>query len=277
MHVASAHAGRRMFPVLTQLWGHDVPTYGLWVLLGALVAWRVRRAEVARLGLAAAPGHRWVGVGALVGAVVGAKLGMVLFEPAASMSALLRRALTLDFAGKTVVGGLAGGYVGVELSKRAVGIRVSTGDAFAVALPLAQALGRVGCLFAGCCWGSETTLPWAVSLHGAARHPVQLFEAIALVALAAWLWRQRARPRPPGHLFRRYLVGYAVIRFVMQHWRADPVVRWGPLDAVQWVCLAAALGFSWLLWRGERGAVVRSSPRTSPRTSPQASRPEGQA
>ncbi len=242
-----------MHPVFFEIGGFQLSAYAVFVCIGAVAALMVRHQEVQRLGYASSAGHAWVGVGALVGAVVGAKLGMVLFEPASSMAALLGRALSFDFTGKTVVGGLFGGYAGVELTKRLVGVTHSTGDAFAVALPLAQALGRVGCLLHGCCWGAVTSAPWAVHLHGADRHPVQLLEAGLLVVLATWLWRIRLRPLPSGHLFRRYLVGYAVIRFVMQLLRADPVRVIGPLDAVQWLCLLAAVGFSWLIWRAERG------------------------
>ena len=247
-----------MFPILFDLAGHPVPTYAVAVLIGAVVALLIRRAEVRRLGYATTPGHGWVSVGALVGAVIGAKLGMALFEPVASLPALAMRALSLDFTGKTVIGGLAGGYHGVEGMKRLVGVKHSTGDAFAVALPVALAFGRIGCLMAGCCWGTETTLPWAVHLHGGARHPTQPLEAIGLLVIAAWLWRIRRRARPDGHLFRRFLVAYAVLRFAMQALRGDPVLHWGPLDAVQWVCLATAVLFSWLIWRGERDQSARA-------------------
>ena len=64
--------------------------------------------------------------------------------------------------GKTIVAGLIGAYLAVELSKLLLGIHVKTGDTFALPLALAMAVGRWGCFFNGCCYGVETTLPWGV-------------------------------------------------------------------------------------------------------------------
>ena len=62
--------------------------------------------------------------------------------------------------GKTIVAGLIGAYLAVELMKRVLDVRVKTGDTFALPLALALALGRLGCYCNGCCYGVETGLPW---------------------------------------------------------------------------------------------------------------------
>lgn len=240
-----------MWPVLFDVGGVRVPSYAVCVLAGMVLAGRIRRSETARTGHSSLPGARWVSVGALLGAVIGSKLGMVLFEPIDSVWEHLRRAVALDFSGRTVVGGIIGGYIGVELAKWRVGIRQSTGDGWAVALPVAQGLGRLGCFLHGCCYGAVTESPWAVAMHGAMRHPVQLVEAGADLALAGVLWGLRRRAWPAGHLFRRYLVGYAVIRFCCEFLRGDPSRHLGPLTAVQVVCLVAAVGFTGLILRKE--------------------------
>lgn len=205
----------------------------------------VRRVEVARLGYDRSPGHAYVGLAALLGAALGSKLGMLLFVPPAQMLDVLRDALAFDFTGKTVVGGIAGGYLGVELGKRLVGVRHSTGDGFAVALPLAQGIGRIGCFVHGCCGGRPTTSPLAID----GRHPTQLYEAALDLLLAGALWTVRERPRPAGHLFRAALVGYAMIRFGLEFLRNDTGWHVGPLTAVQLVCLLAAAGFGVTLVR----------------------------
>lgn len=229
----------------------SVPTYAIAVVLAFVTAGSVRSREVARLGYDRSPGHGWVGLGGLLGAIVGAKLGLLLFEPWTDFAATLAGIVSLDFTGKTVIGGIAGGYLGVEATKRVVGVSFSTGDGFAVALPIGQAIGRLGCFGNGCCWGAETDVPWAVALHGASRHPVQLYEAGLDLVLAALLWSWRDRGWPQGHLFRRYLVGYAAIRFALDFVRGDAQLALGPLTAVQWFCLAVIVGFSTLILRGE--------------------------
>src|SRR5262245_45037836 len=94
---------------------------------------------------------------AFVGGALGAKLPFALADPAGWWTAA---AWLSD--GKTVLTGLAGGYVAVEITKAALGVRVKTGDTFALPLALALAVGRLGCFWNGCCYGRETTLPWAV-------------------------------------------------------------------------------------------------------------------
>lgn len=241
-----------MHPVLFSLGGLAVPSYAFFVALGLLVAWRIRRGEVARLGYEATPGHAWVGLGALVGAAVGSKLGMALY--AADFAEMWARMLDWDFTGKTVVGGIGGGWLGVELTKRLVGVRHSTGDAFAVALPVAQAFGRVGCLMHGCCPGVAWEGPGAVMVGGVSRMPTPLFEAAGDLALGALLWSLRLAPRPAGTLFRYYIVGYAVVRFGTEFLRDDAQVRVAGLSSVQWVCLATILGLGGWLWGRGRPA-----------------------
>ena len=239
-----------MHPTLFQVGPVAVGSYAVFVALAFVVAWWVRRRELERLGHRKWPGYQWVLVGALLGAILGAKLGMLMFEPTLRID----RMLSFDFTGKTVVGGLIGGYLGVELAKKRVGITQSTGDAFAVAIPLAQAVGRVGCLLNGCCYGTPFGGAWSVDLGEVSRHPTQIYESLALLVLAAWLWRIRLQPRPQGHLFRRYLVGYALVRFGLEFLRGDPSIHLGPLSVVQVVCLVAAAVFTGLVIHGERGS-----------------------
>lgn len=249
-----------MHPTLLTLGGVAVPSYAVFVALGLVVAWRIRRGEVARLGYEATPGHAWVGLGALVGAALGSKLGMLLY--AADFADMWARMLDWDFTGKTVVGGIGGGWLGVEVTKRLVGVRRSTGDAFAVALPVAQAFGRVGCLLHGCCPGVPYEGPGAVLVGGVWRMPTPLFEAAGDLALGALLWSLRRTPRPAGVLFRYYILGYALLRLGTEFARDDAQVRLGGLSSVQWVCLATALGLGGWLWalRRQAGAGWGAAP-----------------
>ncbi|MBX2798868.1 MAG: prolipoprotein diacylglyceryl transferase [Myxococcales bacterium] len=230
----------------------QVPTYALAVVASFVVASWVRRREVQRLGYDAHPSHPWVGIGGLLGGIVGAKLGLVLFAEPGTVAEVLAGILSLDFTGKTILGGIAGGYIGVELAKSAVGIRFSTGDGFALALPIGQAIGRLGCMGHGCCYGTPFEGAGALFLHGAWRHPTPLYEAGLDVLLAALLFGLRRRTTAPGQLFRLYLIGYAAIRFALDPLRADGSLALGPLSAVQWFCAAVIVGFGLALWTGRR-------------------------
>src|SRR3954454_24084464 len=98
-----------------------------------------------------------LGLGAFCGGMIGAKLPFVL----ADWEGLVSGRGWFD-NGKTIVFGLVGGYFGVELAKGMLGIRVKTGDGFAVPVAAAVAVGRLACFSAGCCYGTPTRLPWGV-------------------------------------------------------------------------------------------------------------------
>lgn len=244
-----------MYPILGHVLGFPITSYAVFVLVGFVAAGWMRQRERLRLGVDRDPRQRTLGLWALGGAMVGAKVGMLLFESPQDFSATLARLASLDFTGKTVVGGIAGGFLGVELAKRRLGIRVRTGDAWAVALPMGQGIGRVGCFLNGCCGGKACDLPWAVTIAGIPRHPAQVYEAALDLLLALGLFAIRTQPRPQGHLFRMYLVGYAWIRLAMECLRDDARPALGPLTPVQTLCLAAILGFGGQLWR-ERPRIV---------------------
>ncbi len=142
-------------------------------------------------------GPRWsIVAAAIAGAAIGGKLLYWFEDPALT----LQHASDLMFlmASKTVVGGLVGGLIAVEITKKFIGLRESTGDLFAVPLALGIAIGRIGCFLAGLqdhTYGLPTTLPWGVDFgDGIARHPTQIYEA-AFLAWLAWYWRARASVR----------------------------------------------------------------------------------
>jgi phosphatidylglycerol---prolipoprotein diacylglyceryl transferase len=95
--------------------------------------------------------------------------------------------------GKTIVGALIFGLISVELMKRYIGVRRSTGDLYAIPLALGIAIGRIGCFLTGLSdntYGTPTNLPGAVNFgDGIPRHPTQLYEIIFLLILIPILYR----------------------------------------------------------------------------------------
>ena len=116
----------------------------------------------------------------------------------------------------------------------------TTCDVFAPGIALGHVVGRLGCFFAGCCYGKPADLPWAVTFTdpfagsnvgtplNVPLHPTQLYEAGAEAAILALLLSTEARGRRfPGRTFWLYLLLYAISRYVIEIFRGDP--RGGPI------------------------------------------------
>jgi len=109
-------------------------------------------------------------------------------------------------------------YLGEDIKLKDLGI-------LSIPICISQGLGRLGCFLAGCCFGKDTTLPWAVHLHDKFRHPVQLYESLGLFLLGYLLWKSRK-----NNLFALYFIGYGVLRFLLEFLRGDEIrgiTSWG--------------------------------------------------
>ena len=190
----------------------------------------------------------------LLGGVVGAKLAVVFgetgwpFGPAPQWRALL-------WTGRSITGGLIGGFLAAEVAKQVTGYPRPPNDRFAALVPFSIAVGRVGCLVEGCCRG----VPWdgwcSVRYDdGVPRHPTQLYEiAFNLVAGVAFIWMVR-RGILFGRVFALYLVAYGAFRFATEYVRDTPkgtLALAGPLLSGYQVlaALMAALGAAFLVKR----------------------------
>jgi len=211
----------------------------------------------------------------MVGCFFGALLGSVFFSILfVDWAEIPKRLSAMDFIGRTVIGGIGGGYLAVEVTKKWVNYPYSTGDAFALAIPLGHAIGRMGCFLGGCCYGTVSHLPWAIEYpvgsvpflsqvksgmlsaqasHSLAVHPAPLYDLFFDLCLFVWLFVKRDSFQTRGALFRVYLFAYASFRFIAEFFRADtpfPVVG-GP-KPVQIFLLLVALYYGVWLWRHER-------------------------
>ena len=178
-----------------------------------------------------------IAAGAL-GAALGAKLLHALVDPASTWAGFSDPRTFL--AGKTVVGGILGGLLGVELVKKAVGETRSTGDLFVLPLCLGMAIGRAGCFLGGLAdhtHGIATSLPWGVDFgDGVPRHPVQLYEIAVLGAIALWAFRRV--PAREGDLFKGFLLAYLGWRFAIDFLKPEPRLYLG-MSAIQVAALLA--------------------------------------
>lgn len=184
-----------------------------------------------------------VGVGAIFGAALGAKIAYWLYDPAYAFAGFPDWVRLLE--GKSIVGALLGGLLGVEITKKLDGIRGSTGDAFVWPLMLGMGVGRIGCFLSGIddhTAGNPTALPWGVDFgDGVPRHPTQLYEVgfLALwAALLAWRGDRLARP---GDRFRAFMIGYLAYRLCIESIRPIPFHYFGILSGLQLLCVAGLL------------------------------------
>jgi phosphatidylglycerol:prolipoprotein diacylglycerol transferase len=186
-------------------------------------------------------------IGAFCGAMLGAKLPFVISDWEG-----LRSGAAWFSDGKTIMFGLVGGYAGVELAKAILQVRVKTGDTFAVPVPLAVAVGRLGCFRAGCCYGTPTGLPWGVDFGDhIARHPTQLYEAAFHLTAAVVLFLLLRKGLFRGQLFKLYLLAYFAFRFLSESLRPEPRL-WLELTGYQWAALALIPTFALLWWNDAR-------------------------
>ena len=160
-----------MYPILYQSESLVIDSYSVFFLLAWIIGGVFFYREFRRMGWALEQ-MLFIMVGAIVGAVIGSYIFNVFFAGFEEVPARIR---AFDFAGKTVLGGIAGGFMGVELAKKKIGYPHSTGDAFAVAIPIGHAIGRIGCLLGGCCFGTPCTLPWGITYpEGSIAHLTQM-------------------------------------------------------------------------------------------------------
>ncbi len=211
----------------------------LFEALGYFVGYRVYTFLRARLDDHVSDEHRWLLLAATaLGALAGSRvLGLLEQAPRIGWH---WAALFAPTGGKTIVGGLLGGWLAVELAKLALHVRTRTGDLYAVPLALGIAIGRIGCFLAGLAddtYGTATTLPWGVDFgDGISRHPTQLYELCFLLLLAAGLLWYGRRAHPQGQLFRIFMGSYLASRLLIDFLKPQPHVY--GLDVIQWAALA---------------------------------------
>jgi prolipoprotein diacylglyceryltransferase len=190
----------------------------------------------------------WVIVGAIFGALVGSKL-LAWIESAPDYWHAIQTDHTLIplLGGKTIVGGLLGGWAGVEIAKRFAGIRQSTGDAMVFPLILGMAVGRVGCFLTGLSdhtCGNLTNVPWAIDFGDGPRHPAQLYDIAALAVIGAALAIRAKNRHRPGALFRLFIASYCVYRFGVEFLKPS----WKPYACLSAIQLACAIGAAVSIW-----------------------------
>lgn len=252
-----------MYPWL-HLGPYIISTYSLLFLCAYIVGGLITYYEAKRQHRATEAILR-VALGALGGGMIGAKASMFIFLGPATF---IKDLPYLWYSGQAWTGAFFGGYLGVLLVKRFNHINYPTGDVFALALPMAQAIGRLGNLLGGDPFGLPSNLPWAIMQQGVRRQPSALYELVLDLVLFAIIWRLRDKMPRSGDLFKLYVVGYCTFRFLVDFTRADPHVFLG-FTLVQVLYSITIVGFSYSLWCSFREArVLKSVPEATETVTP---------
>jgi phosphatidylglycerol:prolipoprotein diacylglycerol transferase len=239
-----------MHPILFEIRGFPVYTYGVMLAAAYLLGLQFALRRARSLGLD--PNRVMdLGIWIIVSALVGAKLLLLVVEWD-TYGRSLSDVMTLVRSAGVFYGGLiVAVLVAMWYMWRHRMPLWSVADVFAPGIALGHVIGRLGCFFAGCCFGRPTDVPWAVTFTSeyAARnvgttinipiHPTQLYEAGAELVILGFLLAFERRGRAfPGRTFWSYMLLYAISRFIIEIYRGDPRGAMGMFSTSQIISIA---------------------------------------
>src|SRR6476469_8806060 len=241
-----------MYPRLIELGPVTVYTYGVLLAAAYLLGLKLAMVRAKARGLDA---NRVLDLGIyiIISALVGAKL-LLLMTDFRTFTTNPRELLTLMRSGGVFYGGLILAVAVALVYIRKVGLPLwTTTDVFAPGIALGHVVGRFGCFFAGCCYGKETTVPWAITFTdpfaaanvgtplGVPLHPTQLYEAGAELLILIVLLTTERKGRPfAGRTFWLYMLLYAITRFIIEFFRGDERGNVGVLSTSQFISVLLA-------------------------------------
>ena len=247
-------------PIAFSLGPLAVRWYGLMYLAGFAAGWWLGLSRISR-GLAPITRQQFDDLLflAVLGVILGGRLGYVLFYKPAYYAAHPLEIFAIWQGGMSFHGGLLGVMLAMAFAARRHGVDwLRVMDFVAPLRPLGLAAGRMGNFINGELWGRVTDLPWGMVFRGAGdapRHPSQLYQfALEGVALFVLLWWFSAKPRPRGQVSALFLAGYGAFRFVAELAR-EPDAFLGylalGLSMGQWLSVPMILGGALLFaWSG---------------------------
>jgi prolipoprotein diacylglyceryltransferase len=185
----------------------------------------------------------WILIGAIFGALLGSRLVGSLENPQELLAS--KNILLYIYSNKTVVGGFAGGWLGVELVKLMIRENQSSGDLFTYPMILGLIIGRIGCFSMGIyeeTYGYTTSFFAGMNLgDGLLRHPVTLYEIAFLLCLwMTLLLVEKKYVLVNGARFKLFMIGYMAFRFCLDFIKPHHLLAAG-LSAIQLTCLLCLL------------------------------------
>ena len=217
-----------MHPIAFEVGPFSVRWYGVMVAVAFVVGiWSASRraTQVGITGEKVVDLSPWL----LIGAIVGARCFYVVGHWQEHFSKQpFGEIFMIHHGGLVFYGGLVGASLGCILYASLKGIPLwDLADVLAPSIPLGSAIGRIGCLMNGCCFGKACDLPWAIRFpkehetSGIPVHPTQVYDALLnffLFIFLRWLFRRR---KFKGGVFAAYLLCYPILRSLAELFRGD--------------------------------------------------------
>jgi prolipoprotein diacylglyceryl transferase len=235
-----------MVPVLFRINGIAIYSHGFFFLIALLIGTAVLVLEARR--------RHWpkeevipITLAAFVGGMIGARLSILFFNGWETAPVVLNFYALFDprIGPGSIIGGVIGAYIGGYLASKAIGKDGCACDAFAPAMALATAVGRIGdFLVAEDGLGKPTTLPWGVPIPGASYlvHPAPLYDAAFNLVWLVVLLTLRDHPKlQNGNLLKFGIGGYAFFRFFVEFVRNNRVLALG-MTGQQFACILILAG-----------------------------------
>ncbi len=240
-----------MFPDLFSIGPLTIHTYGLFVALGFASALWVSVWAGEKEGFTS---QQILDLGflILVWAIIGSRLLYVLMNPGHYLENPLD-IVRIWSGGLVFSGGLAAVVIVMAFHLRRRGISVlKVGDVLAPGIALGQAVGRIGCFMAGCCYGRPADVPWAVVFTDPGSlaplhipiHPTQLYASAAGFAVFGIVLAIRSRKRFEGQVFLWYLILHSTARLAVERFRGDDrgLIPGTEMSVTQLVTLVVLVG-----------------------------------
>jgi phosphatidylglycerol:prolipoprotein diacylglycerol transferase len=258
-----------MHPILFHFGGIPIYTYGVLVATGVLTSLWYGRRQAPHAGVD--PDKLWnMGIYFVLAALISAKVWLILSAWDYYMANPREIFSLATFqSGGTFYGGVVGANIMIILYAHFQKMPyLPTLDVVGASLPIGHAIGRLGCFFAGCCYGRPTTMPWGVTFTNPAAeqlagtplgvhiHPTQLYEALLEFLNFLFLIWLGKRQTFRGQIFGAYIILYGIERGIIEFFRGDPgrtMMFHDTVSLMQLVSVGLILLGSFLWWRGLNG------------------------
>ena len=221
-----------MFPIILKLGPITIHTYGLMMAVGVACGLLFLFVQSKKQNL---PSSKIIDMAfyTIIVSLIGAKLILLVGNFSYYMR-YWRELLSLARSGGVFQGGLTFGIIfALWYFRRHKIPTLKTTDIFAPALALGHGFGRIGCFSAGCCYGTESSLPWGVIFNnkyasdltgvplGIPLHPTQLYESALNFLNFFVLFIILKKKKFDGQVFSFYIINYSIIRYIVEFYRGD--------------------------------------------------------